>query len=52
MTTTAWGLLALFLLALLVASWPLGIWLSRISTGNLPTWMLKMEAPLFFPRMR
>ena len=29
MTNSAWGLLALFLTTLLMASWPLGIWLAR-----------------------
>lgn len=47
MSSSAWGLLALFLGVLLVAAWPLGIWLARISAGNLPSWMLKAEAPLF-----
>ncbi len=47
MSTSAWGLLALFLVLLLVAAWPLGIWLARISAGNLPSWMLKTEAPLY-----
>jgi K+-transporting ATPase ATPase A chain len=47
MTTSAWGLLALFLTLLLVASWPLGIWLARLCTGNLPAWMHKMEAPVY-----
>ncbi len=47
MTTSAWGLLALFLTALLVLSWPLGIWLARISAGNLPGWMHRAEAPLY-----
>jgi K+-transporting ATPase ATPase A chain len=47
MSTNAWGLLALFLVVLLAAAWPLGIWLMRISTGNLPNWMHKAEAPLY-----
>ena len=47
MSTTAWGLLALFLAALLVASWPLGIWIARLSSGRLPNWMQRMEAPLY-----
>ena len=46
MTSSAWGLLALFLGLLLVLSWPLGIWLARICAGNLPGWMHKLEAPL------
>ena len=47
MSNSAWGLLALFLSLLLLASWPLGIWIHRISTGKLPLWMLRTEAPLF-----
>lgn len=47
MSGSAWGLLALFLTTLLVASWPLGIWIARLSSGRLPQWMLRVEAPLF-----
>jgi K+-transporting ATPase ATPase A chain len=47
MTTSAWGLLALFLAVLLVAVWPLGIWLARLSSGKLPAWMHRVEAPLY-----
>jgi K+-transporting ATPase ATPase A chain len=47
MSTTSWGLLALYLGLLLVAAWPLGIWLARLSSGKLPGWMLRMEAPLY-----
>lgn len=47
MSTSAWGLLALFLTTLLIASWPLGIWLARLSSGRLPQWALRIEAPLF-----
>jgi K+-transporting ATPase ATPase A chain len=47
MTNSAWGLLALFLTTLLMASWPLGIWLARLASGQLPAWMLRLEAPLF-----
>ncbi|ROZ77735.1 potassium-transporting ATPase subunit KdpA [Ramlibacter sp. WS9] len=47
MSGSAWGLLALYLVVLLALSWPLGIWLSRIATGNLSGWMLKLEAPLY-----
>eukprot|EP01041_Mallomonas_annulata_P026895 gene26895-48347_t len=39
MSSSAWGLLALFLTTLLVASWPLGIWVARLSSGRLPQWM-------------
>ena len=47
MTSSAWSLLALFLVSLLVLSWPLGIWLARICSGNLPGWMHKVESPLY-----
>ena len=47
MSSSAWGLLALFLTCLLIASWPLGIWVARLSSGRMPQWMQKLEAPLF-----
>jgi K+-transporting ATPase ATPase A chain len=47
MNPSAWGLLALFLVVLLVCAWPLSIWLAHISSGQLPSWMLKTEAPLY-----
>ena len=47
MTSSSWGLLALFLGLLLVLSWPLGIWLARLASGQLPAWMHKVEAPLY-----
>ena len=47
MSSSSWGLLALFLASLLLLSWPLGIWVSRLATGRLPAWMHKVEAPLY-----
>ena len=47
MTPSSWGLLALYLAILLAMSWPLGIWLARLSSGSLPRWMLRVEAPLY-----
>ncbi|NML86801.1 potassium-transporting ATPase subunit KdpA [Polaromonas sp.] len=47
MSSASWGLLAVFLGVLLVTSWPLGIWLARISSGRLPGWMQRLEAPLY-----
>ncbi|MDD5028123.1 MAG: potassium-transporting ATPase subunit KdpA, partial [Rhodoferax sp.] len=47
MSTSAWGLLALFLALLLLASWPLGLWLARLSSGHIPLWMQRVEAPLY-----
>ena len=47
MTADAWNLLALYLAVLLVAAWPLGIWLARLNAGDLPRWMHMVEAPLY-----
>ena len=47
MSSSAWGLLALFLITLLLAAWPLGFWIARISTGHLPRWMLRSESLLY-----
>ena len=47
MSNTSWSLLALYLVVLFLASWPLGIWLSRLCAGQLPGWMHKVEAPLY-----
>ena len=47
MSTSAWGLLGLFLVTLLLASWPLGIWIARLSSGRLPNWMQRVENPLY-----
>ena len=47
MSSSSWGLLALYLAVLLLVSWPLGIWLARLYSGQLPSWMHKLEAPLY-----
>ena len=47
MTASAVGLLALFLLVLLLAAWPLGSWIVRVSDGRLPEWMHAVESPLY-----
>ena len=47
MSHSSWSLLALFLGVLLAASWPLGIWMARLSSGRLPSWMLHVETPLY-----
>lgn len=47
MTADAWSLLVLYLAVLLVAAWPLGIWLARLNAGDLPRWMHMVEAPLY-----
>ncbi|MDP3316291.1 MAG: potassium-transporting ATPase subunit KdpA [Devosia sp.] len=47
MSNSAWALLAVFLSSLLVLAWPLGKWIARISSGDLPRWMLRAEAPVY-----
>ena len=47
MNPSSWLLLAVYLLVLLAVSWPLGIWLARLCSGQLPQWMNKVEAPLY-----
>jgi K+-transporting ATPase ATPase A chain len=47
MSASAWGLLALFLITLLVCAWPLGLWIARLCGGRLPRWMQAVEAPLY-----
>ena len=47
MNFSAWGLLALFLVVLLAAAWPLGIWLARLCSGDVPRWMKRIEQPLY-----
>jgi len=47
MDSSSWGLLALFLVALLATAWPLGLWLARLYAGRLPGWMHRVEAPLY-----
>ena len=47
MSPSAWSLLALFLVVLLAAAWPLGIWLARLCSGELPQWMKRVEQPLY-----
>ena len=47
MTASSWGLLALYLGVLLAISWPLGIWLARLCSGQLPRWMQRIESPLY-----
>jgi K+-transporting ATPase ATPase A chain len=47
MAGSAWGLLALYLVTLLVCAWPLGRWLARLCGGRLPRWMHAAEKPLY-----
>lgn len=47
MTASAWGLLALFLAALLVLAWPVGKFLAALCSERVPRWMQRVEAPLY-----
>jgi len=47
MTSSAWGLLALFLAALLVLAWPVGKFLAALCDERVPHWMQRVEAPLY-----
>ena len=47
MSASAWGLLALYLVVLLVLAWPVGLWLACLASGEFPRWMHKVEAPLY-----
>jgi K+-transporting ATPase ATPase A chain len=47
MDANAWGLLALFLVLLLVLAWPVGRWMAALMDGRLPRWMRRAEAPLY-----
>ncbi len=47
MTSSAWGLLALFLAALLVLAWPVGKFLAALCDERVPRWMQRVEAPLY-----
>lgn len=46
MNSSAWGLLALYLVLLLALAWPLGRYLAALCAGRLPAWMLRSEAAL------
>ncbi|BDT69743.1 potassium-transporting ATPase potassium-binding subunit [Comamonadaceae bacterium OS-1] len=47
MSSNAWILLTVYLVVLLAAAWPLGLWLARLANGKLPGWMHKVEAPVY-----
>src|SRR5687767_7537800 len=47
MTASAWSLLALFLVALVLLAWPVGKFLAALCDGHLPRWMQRIEAPLY-----
>ncbi|MBV5293890.1 MAG: potassium-transporting ATPase subunit KdpA [Curvibacter lanceolatus] len=46
MNSSAWDLLALYLVLLLALAWPLGRYLAALCAGRLPAWMLRTEAAL------
>ncbi|HEX7863430.1 MAG TPA: potassium-transporting ATPase subunit KdpA [Variovorax sp.] len=47
MTSSAWGLLALFLVVLGVLAWPVGKFLAALCNERVPRWMQRVEAPLY-----
>ncbi|AMO24130.1 potassium-transporting ATPase subunit KdpA [Ramlibacter solisilvae] len=47
MSLYAWGLLALFLVLMLAAAWPLGRYMAALLEGRHPAWMRRIEAPLY-----
>lgn len=47
MNASAWGLLALYLVALGLLAWPLGRYLALLCSGAPPRWMQRAEAPLY-----
>ena len=47
MSSSAWGLLALFLAALLVLAWPVGKFLAALCDERVPRWMQRIEAPFY-----
>lgn len=47
MTSSAWGLLAFFLAALLLLAWPVGKFLAALCNERVPRWMQRVESPLY-----
>ncbi|MBB3643799.1 potassium-transporting ATPase subunit KdpA [Variovorax atrisoli] len=47
MTSSAWGLLALFLVLLGLLAWPVGKFLAALCNERVPRWMQRVEAPLY-----
>ena len=47
MDRLGWINLGLFMVALLVAAWPLARWLQRVAEGRLPQWMRTAESGLY-----
>jgi K+-transporting ATPase ATPase A chain len=46
-STSAWALLALYLVVLGLLAWPVGRYLAALCDGHLPRWMQRAEAPLY-----
>ena len=47
MDSLAWINLAIFMVVLVVAAWPLARWMRRVAEGQLPGWMLKIEGGFY-----
>jgi len=47
MTSSAWGLLALYLAVLGVLAWPVGKFLAALCNERVPRWMQRVEAPFY-----
>jgi len=47
MASSAWGLLALYLVILLVLAWPIGRFLAALCNERVPRWMQRVEAPFY-----
>lgn len=47
MASSAWGLLALYLVILLVLAWPIGKFLAALCNERVPRWMQRVEAPFY-----
>jgi len=47
MTSLAWANLALYMLLLIAAAWPLSRWLTAVAQGRLPRWMRAIEGGLY-----
>ncbi|WP_395317895.1 potassium-transporting ATPase subunit KdpA [Variovorax sp. UC74_104] len=47
MTSSTWGLLALFLVLLGLLAWPVGKFLAALCNERVPRWMQRVEAPLY-----
>jgi len=47
MSSLAWANLALYMLLLIAAAWPLSRWLTAVAQGRLPRWMRAIEAGFY-----